>query len=96
MKFISALLLAMLPLVSLADNVVPVEKVKDSVNIRSEPDAGSDVVGRLKQGESLSLVNAVPGWYEVQLDASSLASGIYYYRLQAGTFVDLKKLLLVK
>ena len=71
MKFMSSLLLAMLPLLGFADHVVPAEKVKDSVNIRLGPDAASDVVGRLKQGESLPLVNGVPGWYEVQLDGDA-------------------------
>lgn len=71
MRIMSSLLLAMLPLVIFADDVVPVEKVKDSVNIRLGPDAASDVVGRLEQGESLPLVNAVPGWYEVQLEGDA-------------------------
>jgi hypothetical protein len=71
MKFMPLLLLAMLPYATLADDVVPVEKVKDSVNIRLGPDAASDVVGRLRQGESLPLVKAVPGWYEVQLDGDA-------------------------
>ncbi len=71
MKFMPLLLLAMLPYASFADDVVPVEKVKDSVNIRLGPDAASDVVGRLKQGESLPLVNAMPGWYEVQLEGDA-------------------------
>lgn len=71
MKYMPSLLLAMLPLVTFADDVVPVEKVKDSVNIRFGPDATSDVVGRLKQGDSLPLVNALPGWYEVQLEGDA-------------------------
>jgi hypothetical protein len=37
-----------------------------------------------------------PGSYEVQFDASKLASGVYIYRLQAGPFVDSKKLLLIR
>ena len=65
------LLMALLPLVSLADHIVPVDKVKDSINIRLEPDTGSDVVGRLKQGASVPLVNELDGWYEVQLEGDA-------------------------
>jgi hypothetical protein len=53
-----------------------------------------DVLGR----EVATLVNAVkePGTYTVEFDASSLASGVYFYRLQAGTYVETRKLLLLK
>jgi hypothetical protein len=44
------------------------------------------------------LVNGeqAPGRYEVQLNAQTFASGIYMYQLQAGTFVQTRKLLLIK
>jgi hypothetical protein len=44
------------------------------------------------------LVNGeqAPGRYEIQLNAQTFASGIYMYRLQAGDFVQTRKLLLIK
>jgi hypothetical protein len=37
-----------------------------------------------------------PGYYEVEFDASSFASGVYIYRLQAGAHVFTKKMLVLK
>lgn len=37
-----------------------------------------------------------PGEHNVVFDAKSLGSGVYYYRLQAGTFVKTKRCLLVR
>ena len=36
------------------------------------------------------------GSYEVNFNASNLATGIYIYRIQAGDFVDTKKMILMK
>lgn len=37
-----------------------------------------------------------PGYHEVRFDATGLASGVYLYRIQAGSYVDAKKLLLIR
>ena len=37
-----------------------------------------------------------PGYYEVEFNASSLASGIYLYRIKAGDFVEMKKMIFLK
>ena len=45
-----------------------------------------------------TLVNEVrqPGVYSARWNATAFPSGVYYYRLQAGTFVDTKKMVLMK
>jgi photosystem II stability/assembly factor-like uncharacterized protein len=53
-----------------------------------------DVLGR----EVATLVNEVKnaGSYTVQFDASKLSSGVYFSRMEAGKYVGIKKLLLLK
>jgi hypothetical protein len=53
-----------------------------------------DLLGK----EVATLVNEQlqPGTYEVTFDASMLTSGIYFYKLSAGDFVETKKLMLIK
>jgi len=53
-----------------------------------------DILGN----EVTTLVNEeLPaGNYEVEFDGSNLPSGVYFYRLQAGTFVSSKKMILLR
>lgn len=53
-----------------------------------------DLLGR----EVAALVNQkqTPGVYEVSFDGSFLSTGVYFYRLEAGNFTDVKKLVLIK
>jgi hypothetical protein len=67
MKFFIALAALALPIVGIADTVVPVEKVETHVNIRQAPDSSADTVGRLKQGSSLPFIASAEGWNEVRL-----------------------------
>jgi len=36
------------------------------------------------------------GYYQIIFDGNNLSDGIYFYRLQTGNFVDVKKMVLVK
>jgi len=71
MKRALLLIALLIPVAGLADVVVPADRVQDSVNIRLEPDAKSDVVGKLGRGTSLSHVGSVDGWHEVQLEGGA-------------------------
>jgi hypothetical protein len=53
-----------------------------------------DVLGN----EVATLVNEEKsaGMYEVEFNATKFASGVYYYKLQAGDFVQMKKMILMK
>ncbi|MCX6159578.1 MAG: T9SS type A sorting domain-containing protein [Ignavibacteriae bacterium] len=53
-----------------------------------------DIIGR----EIKTLVNEVKqaGYYTVDFNGSSLASGVYFYRIQSGDFVTVKRMVLVK
>ena len=53
-----------------------------------------DVLGK----EVATLVNEEKsaGTYEVEFNGSDLPSGVYFYRLQAGNFIDTKKFILLK
>lgn len=53
-----------------------------------------DVLGR----EIKVLVNnkMIAGVYEYEFNASNLSSGIYFYRLEAGKFISIKKMMFIK
>jgi hypothetical protein len=53
-----------------------------------------DILGR----EIATLVNEkkAPGNYEVNFNAKNLPSGVYLYRIQAGSFKEVRKMILLK
>jgi hypothetical protein len=53
-----------------------------------------DILGRLITKLVDGNLNA--GYHKVQFNASNLASGVYFYRIEAGNFVKVKKLMLLK
>jgi hypothetical protein len=68
-----------------------------------EYDLPKETPVRLKVYDNLgrevkTLVSTVqqPGYYKVVFDAHALSSGVYYYRIQAGEFTKVKRLVLLK
>jgi hypothetical protein len=53
-----------------------------------------DILGRLVT--SLVEEEQTIGYYEVKFNAINIASGAYFYRMEAGDFVDIKKLIILK
>ena len=49
-----------------------------------------------KQITTLVNENQEAGIYKVNFDAGSLSNGVYFYKIQAGNFVEIKKMLLLK
>jgi hypothetical protein len=73
------------PVTTISYNIVGIQDVKLTVY---------DILGR----EIATLVNEQqqPGSYQVRWDASNAASGIYFYQLKTGGFIEIKKMILLK
>jgi len=73
----------------------PVTNIKYSIAAASQVNLKIyDILGRHIQ----TLVNEMqsPGQYTVTFNAANLSSGVYLYRIEAGDFVAVKKLVLMK
>ncbi len=83
----------------------PVTKIKFSIPQTDNPLPGGtkgvsttlkvyDILGN----EVVTLVNEIkiPGVYEVEFNAEGLSSGVYYYTLSAGEFLQTRKMILLK
>jgi len=64
-------------------------KERSSVELVLYDILGSQVKVLLKENQDA-------GNYKVNFDANNLASGLYLYRIQAGSFIDTKKMILLK
>jgi hypothetical protein len=53
-----------------------------------------DLLGR----EVTTLVNDMkqPGMYSVDFDGTNFSSGVYFYKLEAGTFTEVKRMIMIK
>lgn len=60
-----------------------------SVSIKLFDLIGNEVMTLLNEEKS-------PGNYELELDASGIASGVYVYKLQAGSIIQSKKMILLR
>ncbi|MFO7526746.1 MAG: alpha/beta hydrolase-fold protein [Ignavibacteriaceae bacterium] len=80
----------------------PTTKIKYSIpNVETHRDASLQVVLKIYDmlgREVATLVNQEmqPGVYEIEFNAPQLVSGVYYYQLKAGTFVETKKMIIVR
>lgn len=73
----------------------PITKIKYSISQNNFVNLTIyDILGR----EVKTLVNEEKpaGSYEVEFDASEIASGVYIYKINAGNFIDSKKMILMK
>jgi hypothetical protein len=60
-----------------------------SVSLKVYDILGSEVATLVKEEQQ-------PGYYEVQFNAANFASGMYIYRFTAGSYVSVKKMLMIK
>ncbi len=78
----------------------PETKIKYSIpsNIKLQPSNITLKVYDILGNEVATLVNEekTAGEYEVEMDGSRLTSGIYFYQLKVGNFIETKKMCLIK
>lgn len=63
--------------------------LKGNVSLKIYDMSGKEVAALVNESQE-------PGYYTVQLNASSFSSGVYFYRIITGNFVMTKKMLLIK
>ncbi len=78
----------------------PVTKIKFQIpsDVRSQKSKVKIIIYDVLGKEILTLVNGElqPGSYEVTFDGSNYASGIYFYQLRSGDYINTRKMILLK
>lgn len=76
----------------------PVTKIKFDIPAGASSQNVTMVVYNLLGETVVTLVDQQmqPGSYEVDFAASNISSGVYFYRINAGNFTDVKRMMLVK
>ncbi|WP_348344414.1 T9SS type A sorting domain-containing protein, partial [Ignavibacterium sp.] len=62
---------------------------RSMVSIKVYNIAGEEVITVVNEEKDI-------GWYEVKLYSTGLSSGIYLCRMQAGNYISIKKMMLLK
>ena len=50
-----------------ADQIIPADRVVNSINVRSGPSTATAIVGQLLKGATATLIEPVPHWYKIRL-----------------------------
>ena len=50
-----------------ADQIIPADRVVNSINVRSGPSTTTAIVGQLMKGATATLIEPVPHWYKIRL-----------------------------
>jgi hypothetical protein len=75
----------------------PTTKIRFSLPVSSDAPVKLVIFDALgKEVETLVNENLKAGIYEVDFDGSIFASGVYYYKLNAGNFAETRKMILIK
>jgi hypothetical protein len=73
----------------------PITKIKYSISqLSTVVIKVFDILGN--EIESLVNEEKQTGTYEIEFDGSGLTSGIYFYRLQTDSFIETKKMILLR
>lgn len=73
----------------------PISRIKYDIPKQSQVQIKIfDILGR----EVTTLINDLkePGFHEISFDGSNYSSGVYFYRIEAGSFTEVKKMVLLK
>ena len=67
-----------------------------SLHHQGVPLGAEKLAATVARAQELDTETEGPGDHEVKFNGSGLASGVYFFRLQAGDFVSTKKMLVLK